>query len=141
MGLSGEAALSVSAEVTATLSRLAELGVRIALKTLDGGNAAMPLLARLRPQVLTINRPLLCENHSHTPDTMIASLSEMADTLGAVTLIEGVDTEADLNLARGARCALAEGRAISPPLAAEDLCRLFRDQEPMPVRERMCGTG
>lgn len=141
VGLSGEAALSVSAEVTATLSRLAELGVRIALKTLDGGNAAMPLLARLRPQVLTINRPLLCENHSHTPDTMIASLSEMADTLGAVTLIEGVDTEADLNLARGARCALAEGRAISPPLAAEDLCRLFRDQEPMPVRERMCGTG
>uniref|UniRef100_UPI003BA95CBB putative bifunctional diguanylate cyclase/phosphodiesterase n=1 Tax=Stappia sp. TaxID=1870903 RepID=UPI003BA95CBB len=132
-----EAALSRSEEVIETLSRLSEHGVRLALSTFGKGNGVLTLLARLRPQVLTINKTLLCESVPGDCRADVAALANMAETLGARTLIEGVATDADLDMARDAACALAEGPGVSPPLPAPDICafaRALRSGAPRPAR-------
>ena len=126
--IADETALPQSEEVIATLSRLSERGVRLALGTLGEGNAMLTLLARLRPQILTINKTLLCESVSQDCHAAIAALAKLAETLGARTLIEGVETDADLDMARDACCALAEGPGVSPPVTAQEVCTFARVQ-------------
>ncbi|MHC5656166.1 putative bifunctional diguanylate cyclase/phosphodiesterase [Stappia sp. ICDLI1TA098] len=117
--------LSDCDQVMSNLAKLAELGVRLALDDFGTGYSNIAYLARLKPDVLKIDRSFLREGDEHTRRSIVTGIVRLAETLGAETVVEGVETEDDLSFAAEAGCPLAQGFHIGRPMVG-DLLFEFR---------------
>ncbi|MFD1694761.1 putative bifunctional diguanylate cyclase/phosphodiesterase [Roseibium aestuarii] len=132
--------LSDSPQVLANLDALADLGVRIALDDFGTGYSNIAYLARLKPDLLKIDRSFLREADDLRKTRIVEGISQLADTLGAETLIEGVETEADLLFSRNAGCQYAQGFHLARPMSADALTAFLQgtpaEGRPMPAAVR-----
>ncbi|WP_249690600.1 bifunctional diguanylate cyclase/phosphodiesterase [Stappia sp. WLB 29] len=125
------------AQVEANLAALAELGVRLALDDFGSGYSNIAYLMRLKPDVLKIDRSFVLEGDERIRASIVQGIMQLAETLGAETLIEGIETAEQLRFVRDTGCQIVQGFLFARPMAAgaiPDFCERLEAQH-RPVRE------
>ncbi len=111
--------LSESERLMSNLSDLSALGIRIALDDFGTGYSNIAYLARLKPDLLKIDRSFLLEPNARTRASVVEGIIRLASSLGAETLVEGVETEDDLDFVRNAGSLYGQGFYFARPMRAE----------------------
>lgn len=115
--------LSETPQLISNLNDLAVLGVRLSLDDFGTGYSNIAYLARLKPDLLKIDRSFLRESNAERRTCIVEGISQLAATLGAQTLVEGVETAEDLAFVKSVGCEYAQGFLLARPMSA----RAFHD--------------
>jgi diguanylate cyclase len=106
----------------AVLEELTALGIRLAVDDFGTGFSSLAYLKQLPVSAIKIDRSFVMEMDSEASDrAIVRSTVDLARHLGMEVVAEGVESEASMAELRALGCHLAQGFAISPPLAAEEL--------------------
>ncbi|MBO0345103.1 bifunctional diguanylate cyclase/phosphodiesterase [Roseibium sp. CAU 1637] len=117
--------LSESPQLNENLAALKALGIRLALDDFGTGYSNVAYLARLRPDLLKIDRSFLREPNDHMRKSIIQGVSRISSSIGATTLVEGVETQADLDFVRESGCSLVQGYLLAYPMPEDELQALL----------------
>ena len=104
----------------ANLEQLVSLGVGVAMDDFGAGFSSLERLRRLPINALKISGSLL----AGAPDQPAAAdifrvAANLGHSMGLMLVAEGVESQAELDLARAAGIHRVQGFALSPPVAAE----------------------
>ena len=129
-------------KATANLVRLAEAGFSIALDDFGSGYSNFSYLRSLPIKRLKVDRSFIEDPTDPMAEKVLSSLVGMARVLGVNCLIEGVEDEFSLLMAKRAGAEHVQGYLFSEPMSAQDLRQalemgtpLIEQREPA-VRER-----
>jgi diguanylate cyclase (GGDEF)-like protein len=104
------------------LSRLAELGVTLAVDDFGTGYSSLAFLRNFPIHVLKIDRSFVSHMTSSPTDAAIVrSTVELAHSLGLSVVAEGVEDEPTLEQLRAMGCEGAQGYLFSRPVPADEL--------------------
>ena len=123
-----ELAASLLSEATAdaSLSRLAQIGVRLALGDFGTGGASPADLRRHAIGVVKIERGLIARLPQHGGSAAaVAASIEAAHALGKRVVAQGVETIEQLDFLREHGCDLVQGFYLARPLCAADATELL----------------
>jgi diguanylate cyclase (GGDEF)-like protein/PAS domain S-box-containing protein len=110
------------AGVRATISELHELGVQIAIDDFGTGYASLAYLWRFPADVVKIDRSFVQRlGEERDATVIIASIVQLAHSLGKQTVAEGVETPEQLTRVRRLGCDIAQGYLLGRPCPAGDL--------------------
>jgi len=112
--------------VSQKLRELRAAGFRIALDDFGTGYSSLGLLSKLPVDLLKIDRSFV----NGLPDdaacmALVESITRLASSFQLTTVVEGVETEAQLETLRAMRCSHWQGFLMSPPLPAAQIERLL----------------
>jgi len=96
-------------------------GVRVAADDVGAGNAGLRLLSQFRFDVVKIDLSLVQRAGEDKTHSVLRSIVEMADRLGATTVAEGVETSAQLRTARRLGINAGQGYLLGRPGPDRDL--------------------
>ncbi|WP_181707464.1 putative bifunctional diguanylate cyclase/phosphodiesterase [Chthonobacter rhizosphaerae] len=113
--------LADSPIVRANLAHLAGMGLRLALDDFGTGYSNVAYMMRMRPSLVKIDRSFLREPDLAARDKIMGSLLGLAESIGAETLVEGVETAADLAFLTNAGFRRVQGFLFARPMPEEDL--------------------
>ncbi|HEX3174033.1 MAG TPA: EAL domain-containing protein [Solirubrobacterales bacterium] len=117
-----------SANATATLAALSELGVRLVLDDFGTGYSSLAYLNRFPFDALKIDRSFIEGLGIEQERTAIVeAVIGMARALSLDAIAEGVENEAQLAELRRLGCDFAQGHLFSRPLAPEKITHLLRE--------------
>ena len=116
------------AEVSAVLTRLSRLGVRIAVDDYGTGYSSLAYLHRLPVQELKIDRSFVTNLVDDPSNRIIVRSSiAMAHSLGLTVVAEGAEDEVTCAVLADAGCDAVQGYYFSRPKTAEELQRWLID--------------
>lgn len=116
-------------QATATMDRLREHGVRLAMDDFGTGYSSLSQLKRFQIYKLKIDQSFIQDlDHDSNDRAIVSAIIRMAQALGMQTTAEGVETEAQLEFLREQGCDEAQGYHFSRPLAPEALESFLRSQ-------------
>ena len=119
-----ETALVSEGEVVATLARLRQHGVCIAVDDFGTGYSSLAVLKRLPVDVVKIDRGFVIDADVNADDAAIVeSIVSMAHTLGRDLVAEGVERATQADLLRRLRVQRAQGYLFYRPMPAADATR------------------
>jgi diguanylate cyclase (GGDEF)-like protein len=96
-------------------------GVRVAADDVGAGNAGLRLLSQFQFDVVKIDLSLVQRGGDDKTNSVLRSIVEMADRLGARTVAEGVETSAQLRTARRLGINAGQGYLLGRPGPDRDL--------------------
>ncbi|WP_432506912.1 putative bifunctional diguanylate cyclase/phosphodiesterase [Kineococcus arenarius] len=103
----------------ARLEKLRALGVRIAIDDFGTGYSSLSYLRRLPVDIVKIDRSFVGDlTGGGSATTLVASIVELARSLGLDVIAEGVETEQQAGTLRALNCALAQGYLYARPVSA-----------------------
>jgi diguanylate cyclase (GGDEF)-like protein len=109
-------ALAEDAAVAEALADLRERGARIAVDDAGAGYSGLQQLAKVRPDIVKLDRNLTQEIHTDPARmVLVESFVRFAGRTGAVVCAEGVETLEELSALADLDVALGQGFAFSPP--------------------------
>ena len=112
----------------AILTRLSELGVRLAIDDFGSGNSSLAYLKRLPVDVLKIDKAFVLNMESDDDDAIIVSSTiTLSHNLGLAVVAEGVETKEVWNRLALLGCDLIQGYYLSRPAPAEALDLAWRE--------------
>lgn len=122
--------------VSARLSVLRSVGVRIAVDDFGTGHASLHYLQELPVDIVKIDRSFVSGSQSTRRNhTIVKAVVELAVGLGATTVAEGVETSAQLEALRRAGCRdEVQGFLFSQAVPADEFTRLC-DRALAPLEE------
>ena len=104
------------------LRELAATGVRVSIDDFGTGYSSLSYLKRLPVAEVKIDKSFVRNLASDPEDSaIIASIAALSHTLQLDVVVEGVEDEATLNLARTLGCDIAQGYHLALPMTADDL--------------------
>ncbi len=115
------AMMSDAGRATANLQRLVDLGHSIALDDFGTGYSNFNYLRTLPIDKLKVDRSFLENQADPMTERILRSLVGMAKTLNVLCLLEGVESELDLIIAKRAGAQLVQGFLFGMPVSAERL--------------------
>lgn len=100
------------------LERLLDLGVRLSLDDFGTGQSSLGYLSRTRFSSIKIDRAFITAAAKGAPEALaiIRAVVALARSLGMATTAEGVETEAELAMARDLGCTKIQGYFYGRPL-------------------------
>jgi diguanylate cyclase (GGDEF)-like protein len=107
--------------LNAALIGVQNAGVRVAADDVGAGNAGLRLLSQFRFDVVKIDLSLVQAAGGDKTHSVLRSIVEMADRLGATTIAEGVETSAQLRTARRLGITAGQGYLLGRPGPDRDL--------------------
>jgi diguanylate cyclase (GGDEF)-like protein/PAS domain S-box-containing protein len=114
--------------VTRTLSRLQDLGVRLALDDFGKGYSSLEYIRLLPLQKLKIDRSFINRLEEDGSDAAIVSaITVLGSKLGLTVLAEGVERQSQLDLLAQEGCHEIQGFYFSPPVAPEKVTELMTE--------------
>lgn len=116
-------------DTLATLHRLRELGVRIAMDDFGTGYSSLSYLRTFPFDKIKIDKSFI-DHISDEEDcaTIVQAVTMMAQRLGMTTVAEGVETDAQRLKLNELGCTEMQGYLISRPRPAEELMQLLRER-------------
>ena len=123
------------------LQRLAEMGIRLSLADFGTGYSSLSYLGELGVHELKIDRRFIVDAQPGTnSERLFEGIASLWRSLGLGVVADGIETEAEYELARRHGCHLAQGYLISRPLRPEQTEQLFilptRRHAPGPLPRR-----
>jgi len=104
------------------LSRLHQLGVRLAIDDFGVGYSSLGYLRDFPVDLLKIDRSFITDVTERHDDAVITrAVINLAHNLGIQVVAEGVETEDQLSFLKNHRCNFAQGYLISRPIPVSDL--------------------
>jgi len=115
-----------SGRVRGTVSKLAEYGFRFAVEDFGSGAASVSCVQRFPVSLIKIDGEAVREfGDDPTGSTLTRVILQMAESLGVLTVAEGIESPRQLQELRRAGCDLGQGYLLSHPLEAGELERHF----------------
>jgi diguanylate cyclase (GGDEF)-like protein len=116
------------------LARLHEIGVRLAIDDYGTGYSSLNYLRRLRVQQVKLDRSFVSELPGDPScEAIIRSTVELAHTLDATVIAEGVETREQWQSLAELGCDIAQGYFVGRPMPAGDLTSLVDARPGFPV--------
>jgi EAL domain-containing protein (putative c-di-GMP-specific phosphodiesterase class I) len=110
------------------LSRLRDMGVRIAVDDFGTGHSSLAYLKRLPVHVIKIDQSFIKDLVGEENDAAIVrSTIELGHTLGFTVVAEGVENKKTYELLSELGCDFAQGNYFSYPLPADELLRWMQE--------------
>ncbi len=110
----------------AALKTLRESGVGVALDDFGTGYSSLSYLRRFPIDTLKIDRSFIMEIDQNEEDAeIVAAIVAMAHTLGLRVVVEGVESEAQLQVIVAKHCDVVQGYVFSRPLPAHEIPALL----------------
>jgi diguanylate cyclase (GGDEF)-like protein len=124
-----EAALMQDSQNTlATLHQLRQLGVRIAMDNFGRGYCSLSYLRSFPFDKIKIDRAFIADmDRSEESRALVQAIVGLGNSLGMVTVAEGVESYGQLEMVRSFGCAEAQGYHFSPAVAPSDVERALHD--------------
>jgi len=120
----------------ATLHRLRELGVRIAMDDFGTGYSSLSYLRSFPFDKIKIDRSFINDiTDKDESGAIVQAVTSLASRLNMATTAEGVETEAQLQIVESLGCTEMQGYLYSRPVPAAQLAKLLpadRRQAPAP---------
>ena len=111
------------------MHRLRELGVALSIDDFGTGYSSLSRLAQFPIQLLKIPKTFVDPLAGDEADTsFIEAILQLADSLGIVTVAEGIEHAVQARRLRDVGCDLAQGFVFSRPLTADEAQRLLAAQ-------------
>jgi EAL domain-containing protein (putative c-di-GMP-specific phosphodiesterase class I) len=105
-----------------SLEELREAGVRIALDDVGLGQSNYKMALYCRPDFFKVDRYFVKDSNSDVyRRAILESVVHLARKVNAKVVVEGVETEADLNTVRSLGIDLIQGYLLAPPMPAAEL--------------------
>ena len=102
--------------LSASLDRLRELGVRVAVDDVGSGFASFRHVTRVNPDILKLDRTLVCGiDDDPVRQSLAAAIVAFAADVGAVVVSEGIESEAELACLRELAVGLGQGFFLGRP--------------------------
>ena len=122
------ALMNEPALVGGELSKIRELGVKIALDDFGSGYSSLNHLKKLPVDVLKIDRLFIRDIETDANDcAIVKSIICLAEALKIATVAEGVETEGQKQILSDLNCDCFQGYLVSEPIDAEQFERQFLD--------------
>lgn len=98
------------------LDRLRALGIRVAIDDVGSGFASFRHVTRLEPEILKLDRSLVCGiDEDPVRQSLASAIAAFALELGATVVSEGIETEAELSCLRELAIACGQGFFLAHP--------------------------
>jgi diguanylate cyclase (GGDEF)-like protein/PAS domain S-box-containing protein len=109
-----------------TLGQLKGLGVELAIDDFGTGHSSLSYLKRFPVDEVKIDRSFIRDlEHDQVDRAIVASIVGLANALGLRTVVEGIETAAQLERVRELGCTLAQGYYLSVPKPADQVFSLL----------------
>ena len=111
------------AAMRGVLGKLRESGITLAIDDFGTGYSNLSNLTEMRFQTLKIDKSFVdrLDDHESAAPAMIASIVNMARSLGADVVAEGVETEEQATLLKAAGCMVMQGYLFGRPMPLETI--------------------
>jgi diguanylate cyclase (GGDEF)-like protein len=116
------AAISNLVQATQFVRRLKSLGVEAAIDDFGTGFASFLLLRDLDCDVVKIDRAFVDPMHPDQNKKITRSINEVANSLGAVTVAEGIEDQRSLDMVSESGVAYGQGFYIGRPASLDNVC-------------------
>jgi EAL domain-containing protein (putative c-di-GMP-specific phosphodiesterase class I) len=103
----------------AILAAAKELGVRVAIDDFGTGYSSLSQLERLPVDILKIDRELTATAEGAEDPHLLNAVIEIGDSLGLLTIAEGIETRAQERRLRALHYRFGQGYLFSPPVPAD----------------------
>ncbi len=115
-------------EVTsAILTRLHTLGVRLAIDDFGTGHSSLGYLARFPVDVVKIDQSFVRGiDRDPVKSAIVSAVVALSQAIGSTTVVEGVETAAQLEEIKNLGCELAQGFYFARPVSAASFDKLLR---------------
>lgn len=115
------------AEALLQLRQLADAGISIAIDDFGTGYSSMAYLKDMPVSVLKIDRAFIKDMHDNTKDKkLVETVMQLCKNFDFITVAEGVENEAQLEILRALDCELIQGYYYSPPLTGKALLQYIK---------------
>jgi EAL domain-containing protein (putative c-di-GMP-specific phosphodiesterase class I) len=114
-------------QTLATLLRLQQLGVKLAMDDFGTGYSSLSYLQKFRFDKVKIDRSFITNMGSDQNATAIVrAVVSIGVALGVAVIAEGVETTEQANMLRGEGCLEGQGYLYSRPIPAEEFTKLLQ---------------
>ncbi len=114
------------------LTRLNEMGLRLAVDDFGTGYSSFSYLRRLPVREIKIDKSFIDDMVRDHDEVIVQSTIDLAHNLGLTVVAEGVQTRETVDRLRELGCDSAQGDYISPPLDAGPVLQWLRAREAGP---------
>lgn len=122
-------ALLPDARTLATLRRLRESGVRVAIDDFGMGHASLRYLREFPVDVLKLDRSLTMDSPNGVNGHIIASIVNLSARMSYTLVVEGVETPEQYQRFRAMGCTVFQGFYFSRPLSGEKCLEFILAQD------------
>lgn len=122
-------ALLPDARTLASLRRLRESGVRVAIDDFGMGHASLRYLREFPVDVLKLDRSLTMDSPNGVNGHIIASIVNLSARMGYTLVVEGVETPEQYQRFRAMGCTVFQGFYFSRPLSGEKCLEFILAQD------------
>ncbi len=120
----------------AVLTRLHALGVRVAIDDFGTGHSSLGHLARLPVDVVKVDRSFVLDiERDPVKSAIVSAVVALSGAIGSTTVVEGVETLAQLEELTNLGCEVAQGYYFSRPVPAGAIGRLLTADVAAPAPE------
>ena len=118
---------------------LKALGCRLSLDDFGTGYSSLSYVHRLPLDCIKVDRSFVTdiEDDSSTSGKIVRSMTTLCADMGLKSIIEGVETQEQLDRLRGIGCDMAQGYLFARPMPSADIRAFLRAQ----LGDRLTSTG
>jgi diguanylate cyclase (GGDEF)-like protein len=116
------------------LRALKNIGVSLALDDFGTGYSSLSYLRQLPVDSLKIDRSFIADLTTEYDHLIVLAIIDLAHALGLSVTAEGVETQEQLSLLRGASSNLAQGYLLGRPMPAQQMTELLAHRDASQVQ-------
>ena len=121
-------------DVVTAVDRLKRLGVRVALDDFGTGYAGLAHMSAFDIDAIKLDRSMIGRlEHDARNRVIIRSIIRLCALLNMKVIAEGVETTAQLNMLRRAKCPLIQGFGLARPMSVDAMIDWLRVSSPLEV--------